>query len=116
ESLGISNILLKEGIALLLAYKHSTVYSSVVMRDALKLNVPMIDNDIEEVMAIALKVRVLEYLLKRVKMSTKYKDLMINRLISKFSNRGYKYQEYGLDIDSVASVILDLKEKSNEDK
>jgi hypothetical protein len=39
----ISSIMLKEGLATLLAYRHSVLYTGVVVRDGLKMDPPLVE-------------------------------------------------------------------------
>ncbi len=47
----------------------------------------------------------IEYMLRKVKISSKYKDQLISRIVSKMMNKQYKYFEEDNNIDMIASEI-----------
>ncbi len=92
ETTAISNIILKEGIAPLIAYRSAVAYTGVVLRDGLDHDPGAVDNDVEEVFANAVKIRTIEYLLTHVKLNQRYKQVLLTQLtasMAKTDNKNY---------------------------
>lgn len=105
ETANISKIMLMEGVTMLLAYHHATEYCSVAMRDGLGIEPPPVDNDVDEIIGNALKIRIMEYMTKKIKISPRYREQLLTRIVSKMMQRQYKYFESVPDIDRIKGVL-----------
>lgn len=89
ETKALSEILLKEGVAPLLAYRHALDYIGVTLRDGLGVEPGAVDSDVEDLMANALKLRTVQYLLGKLKIPAKYKERYLNLLSRKLVDEAF---------------------------
>ena len=110
NTLELSTIILEEGTSLIMAYKYAVEYSAVVLRDGLGVDPGSVDNDVEEVMANIIKIRVLEFLLSNVKVGDKYKDILMTRLAISMAKKNDKnYVLTDTNPDNIVGVMRKKK-------
>ena len=104
ESSVLSDIVLKEGLGILLAYRHALVYTTVLAREGLQVDVGDSDTEIDELFGDIVKLRVVEYMLKKVKISTVYKERILNKIIHKMFTADRKKVAISSNYDVVGVV------------
>ena len=110
ETHTISRIMLDEGVSLLTAYKYAAEYIAVVLRDGLDFDPGEIDNDIEEVYANVVKLSVLQYLISRTSLGQRYKNKLMDELVSVFGSKDNKH--YSLSNNNPDGTVGIVKKRS----
>lgn len=85
ETETISRIILTEGVSKILAYQNAVEYVSVILRDGLGMPPASVDNDIDNALANALKLRVIQHVMNKMKLPVPVKKAWMSILTRKLA-------------------------------